>query len=101
MFEYQELRLLRESTAANDVLIHRSTSPLPEIHDSQRYLEYQRGLINLHRETGIPPTIKVLNGEVIRSGDLAVAGGTYSDIWVGQWLGEEKVIASIKKHHIS
>ena len=25
-------------------------------------------------------------------GELAVAGGTYSDIWVGMWLGEEKVV---------
>ncbi|KAF8906038.1 TKL/TKL-ccin protein kinase [Gymnopilus junonius] len=89
----QELRLLRESIADDDVLIPRSTSPLAFVNHSQRYLEYQRGLIKLHRETGIPPTIKILNGEVIRNGELAVAGGTYSDIWVGLWLGEEKVVA--------
>ncbi|KAJ3517797.1 hypothetical protein NLJ89_g281 [Agrocybe chaxingu] len=56
-----------------------------------KYLQYQRGLINLHRETGVPPTIKVLNGEVTKHGDLAIAGGVYSDIWAGKWLGEEKV----------
>lgn len=48
--------------------------------------------MNLHRETGIPPIIKVLDGEVTKVGSLAVAGGTYSDIWVGMWLGEEKVV---------
>ena len=45
----------------------------------------------LHRETGIPPTIKKLDGEVTRDSELAVAGGMYSDIWIGSWLGEEKV----------
>lgn len=71
-----------------------SNLPPPQPRDSQRYLQYQRGLINLHRETGIPPTIKVLDGEVTKVGELAVAGGTYSDIWVGMWLGEEKVVDS-------
>lgn len=28
-------------------------------------------------------------------GELAVAGGTYSDIWVGMWLGEEKVVCLV------
>ncbi|KDR81397.1 hypothetical protein GALMADRAFT_89278 [Galerina marginata CBS 339.88] len=88
----EELRILRE-TGKNEVEIEtpRSASPLPQFRDSQRYLQYQRGLINLHRETGIPPAIKILNGEVTKIGELAVAGGTYSDIWIGQWLGEEKV----------
>lgn len=35
--------------------------------------------------------MKVLNGEVTKERELAVAGGTYSDIWLGTWLGEEKV----------
>ena len=69
----------------------RPTSPSPRPVDSQRYLEYQRGLLNLHRLTGIPPSVKVLNGEVTKSSDLAIAGGTYSDIWLGAWLGEQKV----------
>jgi hypothetical protein len=76
--------LTEASTAATSL-------PYPQIQDSQQYLQYQRGLISLHRETGIPPTIKILNGEVTRNSELPVAGGTYSDIWVGLWLGEEKV----------
>ncbi|KAF8803631.1 TKL/TKL-ccin protein kinase [Phlegmacium glaucopus] len=82
----RELLLLRQSNPGTTW-----NSPPPQPRDSRRYLQYQRGLINLHRETGIPPTIKVLDGEVTKVGELAVAGGTYSDIWVGMWLGEEKV----------
>jgi hypothetical protein len=65
----------------------------PQIPDGpgHQYLRYQRDLIILHRETGIPPTIKKLNGEVTRTSELAVAGGMYSDIWMGLWLEEEKV----------
>ncbi|KAF9459539.1 TKL/TKL-ccin protein kinase [Collybia nuda] len=89
-----ELRHLRENGHINEELMItnvRSTSPPPQPNDSQRYLQYQRGLINIHRLTGIPPSVKVLNGEVRKTGDLAIAGGTYSDIWLGKWLGEEKV----------
>jgi hypothetical protein len=101
----QELLLLRGAPVSEDSpSTPRISSPLsPQFRDSQRYLQYQRGLINLHRETGIPPTIKVLNGEVSRTGDLAVAGGTYSDIWLGLWLGEEKVFNCFdppKKYHL-
>ena len=80
-----------ESIINEDVTIPRVSSPSPLSQNGQQYLQCQRGLVNLHRETGIPPTIKVLNGEVVRVSELAVAGGTYSDIWVGEWLGEEKV----------
>ena len=52
---------------------------------------YEQAVITLHDFTGIPPTIKRLNGEVQRIGDLAVAGGTFSDIWMGLWLGHKKV----------
>ena len=74
----------------------RTDSPPPLPSDSQRYLEQQRevvqrGLIQLHELTGILPSIKLMNGEVKRIGDLAVAGGTYSDIWQGLWLGQKKV----------
>ncbi|RDB21515.1 Serine/threonine-protein kinase STY46 [Hypsizygus marmoreus] len=97
-----ELRNIRESVRERDGLMIatvRSTSPPPMRPpqsppvpaDSQRYLEYQRGLIQLHQLTGIPPSVKVLNGEVAKIGDLAVAGGTYSDIWLGTWLGAKKV----------
>jgi hypothetical protein len=46
--------------------------------------------MTIHRSTGIPPSVKNLNGEVNKLGDLAIAGGTYSDIWLGKWLGDEK-----------
>jgi hypothetical protein len=69
-----------------------SPPPLPPAPtEGERYLKYQRGLFELHRAAGIPPTVKSLNGEVTKMGDLAVTGGTYSDVWIGMWLGAEKV----------
>lgn len=35
--------------------------------------------------------MKRLNGEVTKLGDIAIMGGTYSDVWMGEWLGAEKV----------
>jgi hypothetical protein len=35
--------------------------------------------------------VKRLNGEVTKLGDIAIMGGTYSDVWMGEWLGAEKV----------
>lgn len=87
----QELRQLREDTASRRDLTMTSTSPSQPA-DAQRYLQYQRGLLDLHRLTGIPPSVKVLNGEVTKTSELPVAGGTYSDIWLGAWLGEKKVM---------
>lgn len=89
---------MRPESEASQLMVTdiRSDSPPPLPTDSQRYLEQQRkvvqrGLIQLHELTGIPPSIKLMNGEVRRIGDLAVAGGTYSDIWQGLWLGQKKV----------
>lgn len=65
--------------------------PSPKVEGSQRYLDYQCGLINLHRATGVPPAVKSLNGEVKPLGELSVTGGTYTDVRVGLWLGQEKV----------
>lgn len=39
----------------------------------------------------ILPPVKVLDGEIVKLDDIPVAGGTYSDIWLGRWLEEEKV----------
>ncbi|KAF4576900.1 hypothetical protein EYR36_000501 [Pleurotus pulmonarius] len=83
-----ELRDMREAAVSH--VDARSELPMPK--DGERYLEYQRGLMNLHRATGLPPSVKVLNGEITKAGDLAVAGGAYSDVWKGKWLGEEEVI---------
>lgn len=51
----------------------------------------QRGLVNLHRMTAILPSVKILDGEIVKLDDIPVAGGKYSDIWLGRWLDEEKV----------
>lgn len=56
-----------------------------------RYLQIQNGLSQLYDLTQIPPTVTKLDGEVTRSGEFAVDGGTYSDVWCGHWLGNQKV----------
>ncbi|KAF9496038.1 kinase-like protein [Pleurotus eryngii] len=83
----QELRDMREAAISHaDARLE-----LPILKTGERYLEYQRSLMNLHRITGLPPSVKILNGEITKAGDLAVAGGAYSDVWKGKWLGEEEV----------
>jgi len=47
--------------------------------------------MDLHDLTGIPPLIKILDGEIKKTGELAVAGGPSSDIWCGIWLGQKRV----------
>ncbi|KAG6910902.1 hypothetical protein DXG01_006585 [Tephrocybe rancida] len=93
-----QLQSMRQNSGRDQLIVAdiRSDSPQPLPNDSQRYLEQQRqvverGLAQLHQLTGIPPSIKLMNGEVKRIGDLAIAGGTYSDIWQGLWLGQKKV----------
>jgi hypothetical protein len=68
-----------------------SNSAYTPVNDPAMYLQVQRGLLDLHRVKGTYPSVKILNGEVIRDGHFPVAGGAYSDVWVGRWLGEYKV----------
>jgi hypothetical protein len=57
----------------------------------QKYSQFEETLLSLHRATGIPPSIKRLDGEIKRDGDIPFAGGLYCDVWLGTWLGGEKV----------
>ncbi|TFK67876.1 kinase-like protein [Pluteus cervinus] len=61
---------------------------------------YQPVLDRLHRASG--PHIKILNGEIQRHGDLAMAGGVYSEIWLGSWLrnGDAEKVALKALRHI-
>jgi hypothetical protein len=78
-----------QSSEIQDVI---TASPRPSSAPrNERYLEYQHGILQLHQMTKIPPSIKLLNGEVTKESTLPVVGGTYSDIWIGYWLGEQKV----------
>jgi hypothetical protein len=97
------MRQLRTSPENTLVLEQRTSSPVPMSPPgspitaasksfSQQYLEMQRGLINLHRMGAIVPTVKILDGEIVKLDDIPVAGGTYSDIWLGRWFDEEKVL---------
>lgn len=90
----QKLRELREDASGQERpagFLSGAAPQSPQVGGSQRYLDYQRGLMELHRTTGIPPTVKSLNGEIKKLGDLAVTGGTYAEVWVGLWLDQEKV----------
>lgn len=48
----------------------------------------RRGLAQLQKLTNILPSIKQLNGEVVRDGARAVENGFHSQIWKGLWLNE-------------
>ncbi|THH26362.1 hypothetical protein EUX98_g7824 [Antrodiella citrinella] len=63
----------------------------PEIQYPAAFLETQRGLSQLHHLTGILPTVKILNGMVNKLDQMPVAGGIYSDVYLGYWLGDRKV----------
>lgn len=76
---------LREDMMYSDA---RYESPTRESHFRDQGL--QDALFQFHIETGTLPTIKVLNAEISKVEDTAVAGGTYSDIWLGLWLGKKK-----------
>ncbi|KAK7683307.1 hypothetical protein QCA50_013569 [Cerrena zonata] len=51
----------------------------------------ERALTELYRKLKIPPTIKILDGEVTREDSIPMSGGLYSDVWIGWWLSETKV----------
>ncbi|KAI0928187.1 hypothetical protein AcW1_005510 [Taiwanofungus camphoratus] len=57
----------------------------------ETYEQCQQGLVELHRLTGIPPSIKRLDGEVVRYGEYPVEKGPRSQVWIGYWLGNTKV----------
>ena len=44
--------------------------------------EAQESLLD---ESSEPPPVKRLDGKITRKGELAFAGGTYCEVWVGMW----------------
>ncbi|KAH8108197.1 TKL/TKL-ccin protein kinase [Cristinia sonorae] len=65
--------------------------PPMDIAYPQSYLETQRGLSKLHMLTGVLPTVKILNGMVKKLDQIPVAGGVFSDVYLGYWLEDQKV----------
>ncbi|KAG1837703.1 kinase-like domain-containing protein [Suillus subalutaceus] len=52
--------------------------------------QIQSALTDLRRLTNVPPTLKVLNNQVKKvGGSTPICSGTYSDIWLGEMLGEK------------
>lgn len=76
----QQLQVLREQQGDE-----------PGTIESEAYVGVQRGMSSLFSMTGIPPTVRTLNGEVRKQDDLPYVGGVYSDVWIGYWLGDQKV----------
>jgi len=93
--------------------MHREGRPAAErlMEEGQRYLaeqtargnpipsgeqeQFQQGLADLQRRTGIPPTIKRLDGEVTKVGSMPVEKGGHSQVWQGLWLGQKKVALKV------
>ena len=70
-----------------------------EVHKLEDIL--QNTLYKFHVKTGTLPTMKVLNEEIVKTGDLPIAGGVYSDIWLGMWLCHKKVGTESSGHRRS
>lgn len=91
----QRLRTMMQPLMISNVLTSSPgpSSPiaLPDTRDEQQYRRCEEALFAFHARTGTLPAIKILDSEITKSGDLAVAGGTYSDIWLGKWLGHKTV----------
>ncbi|CCM02902.1 uncharacterized protein FIBRA_05016 [Fibroporia radiculosa] len=65
-----------------------------EMGDQERDL-CRQGLVELHQLTGIPPSIKRLDGEVVQVGFMPVAKGGHSHVWKGLWLGKKPVALKV------
>ncbi|KAJ3562213.1 hypothetical protein NP233_g9716 [Leucocoprinus birnbaumii] len=63
-----------------------------------KYREMEKGLSKLQKIAAILPPVKNLDGEVEQVGDMAVAGGSASDVWKGKWLGEKEVALKALRH---
>lgn len=94
------LRRIRENEETNAPQSHQRrgtngshiTFASPHIPErSQEYQDIQRALTELYKRLRTRPQVYNLNGEVSRLGDIPVSGGTYSDVWMGLWMGDQKV----------
>ncbi|KAH9934869.1 uncharacterized protein B0H18DRAFT_490629 [Fomitopsis serialis] len=59
------------------------------------YGEFRKGLAHLQQLTDILPSIKQLDGEVVRTGDRPVEIGGHSQIWKGLWLDDIDVALKV------
>ncbi|OAX43799.1 kinase-like protein [Rhizopogon vinicolor AM-OR11-026] len=59
--------------------------------------QIQSALTDLRRLTKIPPTLKVLNNQVKKiNSSSPLRSGQYSDIWLGEWLGETVALKTLR-----
>ncbi|KZT06170.1 kinase-like protein [Laetiporus sulphureus 93-53] len=95
MMELSQL-LLRLPIQSADSTKVANESLTKEEHDGLR-----ERLVNFHRLTGIPPTIKILNGQVKKLGDRPLVWGSYSELWSGVWLGKIQIVLRVQDITVS
>ncbi|KZT02532.1 kinase-like protein [Laetiporus sulphureus 93-53] len=62
---------------------------------------YREKLVNFQRLTGVPPTIKILNGQVKKLGDRPLVWGSYSQVWNGVWLEKIDIVLRVQDITVS
>lgn len=62
----------------------------PPVDHSEEYHLTERIMRDL-LGMGVASSIPRLDGQIVKVGDVAQAGGMYSDIWLGEWLSGQKV----------
>ena len=67
--------------------------PVNRIAFNQIYICMQEGLRNVHHTIDMPPEVKILNGHVEKHKMTPEYGGVVCDIYVGTFLGADKVHA--------
>ncbi|KAG1778685.1 kinase-like domain-containing protein [Suillus placidus] len=97
------LQLPREISQSPDRMLFGGPmveSPSPSRSSSPEVMvqsQIQSALTDLRRLTKIPPTLKVLNNQVKKvSGSTPICSGTYSDIWLGEMLGEKVALKTLR-----
>ena len=64
---------------------------------TKEYRELRNALTQLSNRLQVLPTVKDLNGFVKREGDIPVSGGTYSDVWMGTYLGRKVALNALRE----
>ncbi|KIJ34640.1 hypothetical protein M422DRAFT_34989 [Sphaerobolus stellatus SS14] len=77
--------------AAEDIMREAQTELHVHSRGSPTYTEFQDYVLNFHQVTGVMPTIPNLNQEIVRMEGPPIAGGTYSEVSKGLWLGKIEV----------
>ncbi|KZT06149.1 kinase-like protein [Laetiporus sulphureus 93-53] len=73
-----------------------STKTVNESLSKEEHDGCRERLVDFQRLTGMPPTIKILNGQVKKLGDRPLVWGNYSELWSGVWLGKIQIVLRVQ-----